>query len=150
MSDKDIETEPSTIIKPKNIDKLLIYANYIMKMFNEIFQTSVSPSIKTDSDNVSIMLYDMALLYLGYEDDRVMCVLALFDEVSVLHAVELTCMLKDIFKTNLYINGDTYVQNPVSGEMIWGRDDIDTHNEKVWGRKIAHSVIFTDSVAGHS
>ena len=146
------KTEKTTVVKDhKNIDQLLIYANYVLKMFEAIFTYNEPPKILTHKESVSMMIYDMALLYFRYDSDgSVICVVSVYDECPVLLMAELMSCLKDIFYQNVHINEDTYIQDPAGKDLIWGRDNIDDHNEKVWGRKIQHSIWFDDSMAGHS
>jgi len=135
----------------KSTDELLIYANYVLMSYDSIFVGSHKPELKIHNDSVSIMIFDMALLYLKYDLSRnVICVASIFDECSVVVIAELICMLKDIFKENVIVNEDPYIQDPAGESLIWGRDNIDIHHEKVWGRKVSHTIYFDDSMAGHS
>jgi hypothetical protein len=145
-------TEKTTVVKDhKNIDQLLIHASYIASAFETIFAFTHPPEIKTHTNTVSMMLLDMALLYLKYDSDgRVLCIVSLHDNCETILTAELIAMLKDIFHSNMYINEDTYVQDLANKDLIWGREDIDDHLDKVWGKKITHSIMFDDSMAGHS
>jgi hypothetical protein len=135
----------------KNIDQLLVYASYVSSMFDAIFETPYAPEVLTHDKSVSMMLRDMALLYIKYDiHNRVICVVSLYDECQTTVVAELISCLKDIFKDNMHINEDTYVQDEVNKDLIWGREAIDMHHERVWGRKITHTVMFDDSLAGHS
>ncbi len=144
-------TEKTTVVKDhKNIDQLLIHAHYVSTTFDAVFETSKAPEIKNHQDSVSMMLFDIALLYIKFDGDgRVLCVASIYDNASVLLVAELMCMLKDIFHNNIYVNEDTYIQDPTGKDLIWGRDNIDIHHEKVWGKKITHTIMFDDSMAGH-
>ena len=145
------KAEKTTVVKDhKNIDQLLIHANYVVEMFDIIFDTSHRPEVKAHNGTISIMCFDMALLYIKYSGDNIICVMSVFDECSVLLVAELTCCLKDIFGAHIFVNEDTYIQDNANKDLIWGRDNIDDHNEKVWGRKIQHSIWFDDTCAGHS
>ena len=151
MSKTKKDEQTTVVTDHKNIDQLLIYANYVVKMFDAIFTSSHPPEIKTHEGSVSMMLFDMALLYIKFDDNgNVLCIVSLFDEAPVLLVAELISCLKDIFKEYMFVNEDTYVQDLANSDLIWGREDIDDHNDKVWGIKIQHTVMFSDSMAGHS
>ena len=134
----------------KNIDQLLIYANYVRKSIDAIFTCTDKPKILAHDDTVSMMLYEMALLYFKYDaNGAVTCVVSIHDECDVILVAELMNCLKDIFKQNIYVNEDTYIQDPTGIDLIWGRDNIDNHNDRTWGIKVSHTVMFDDSMAGH-
>lgn len=141
-----------TVVKDRSdFDELVIFANYVLKSHEAIFTTSHPPELKSHGDSVSLMFYDMALLYLKHSpESKVICVASFFDECSVSLVAEFMNMLKDIFKENVYVNEDSYIQDPVTNELIWGRDNIDNYHERVWGRKITHTIMFDDTMAGHS
>lgn len=147
-----MSTEKTTAVKDsKNIDQLLIYANYVLRMFDTIFETSEDPDVRTEEKYVSIMFHDLALVYIKHDSgDKPLCVVSYHDNCSPTLVAELCCCLKDIFGINIYVNEETWVQDNVNHGFIWGRERIDIHNEKVWGRKVTHSIWFDDSMAGHS
>lgn len=146
------KTEKTTAVRgSRNIDQLLIYANYVLKMFASIFETTEEPVLQAEGNYVSVMFHDLALIYIKQDsNDKPLCVVSYYDECPPQLVAELCCCLKDIFGSNIYVNEDTWVQDNVNNGFIWGREKIDIHNERVWGRKVTHSIWFDDSLAGHS
>ena len=145
----------TTVKKEESVmEKLAVHANYIIKIFDAVFECDQPPIVKPEKDKefISVLLGDLALLYLKYDDKRekVICVVSVHDESSAVVIAELISCLKDVFGGDLVVNDEPFVQDEVNHGFIWGRKNIDYHNEKCWGRKITHTIWFDDSLAGHS
>lgn len=147
-----MEEEQTVSLKDKpSMDKLLIQINRMKNLLSTQFTMEIEPEIIVNADSsVSVMVYDVALLFIKHDTyQNVTCLVTIYDEADLIVIAELMIILKDVFKTHVYLNTDTFIQD-MDDNLIFGRDNIDDHNEKCWGRKVAHSVMFADDMAGHS
>lgn len=148
---KNQKNKKIAIKSHQSTDQLLIYANYIVKAFEAVFSYSDPPIIDVQENIAHVTIVDMALIVIQYHvDGTVMCIVSIHDTSPVLLVAELMCILKDIFKNMVHVNEDTYYQDEANSTYIWGREAIDHYQDRTWGRKVDHTVMFMDDLAGHS